>query len=169
MVAAGHGFVAVRVCLGLGRRHLFVVPHLYRSLRLAGLLRLVPDLVAAHHRHHLDLGPGPAAGRGVRPSPYPGNRQETTRMGNRVLGLLFVVLFLVMIGFSVLFPVEPYYIQLFGATSATMGWLTASFSLAQLIFSPWWGRLSDRVGRKPIMMVGLFGYALSMFLFALAQ
>lgn len=90
-------------------------------------------------------------------------------MGNRVLGLLFVVLFLVMIGFSVLFPVEPYYIQLFGATSATMGWLTASFSLAQLIFSPWWGRLSDRVGRKPIMMVGLFGYALSMFLFALAQ
>src|SRR5690606_21531449 len=73
------------------------------------------------------------------------------------------------IGFSVLFPVEPYYIQLFGATSATMGWLTASFSLAQLICSPWWGRLSNRVGRKPIMMVGLYGYALSMFLFDLAQ
>lgn len=90
-------------------------------------------------------------------------------MQNRVLGLLFAVLFLVMIGFSILFPVEPYYIQIFGATSATMGWLTASFSLAQFVFSPLWGRLSDRVGRKPVMMIGLAGYGVSMALFALAQ
>lgn len=89
-------------------------------------------------------------------------------MQQRVLGLLFAVLFLVMIGFSILFPVEPYYIQMFGATSATMGWLIASFSLAQFVFSPLWGRLSDRVGRKPIMMIGLAGYGLSMTLFALA-
>lgn len=90
-------------------------------------------------------------------------------MKNRILALLFAVLFLVMMGFSILFPVEPYYIQLFGATSATMGWLMASFSLAQFIFSPLWGRLSDRVGRKPVMMIGLAGYAISMALFALAQ
>lgn len=90
-------------------------------------------------------------------------------MQNRVLGLLFAVLFLVMIGFSVLFPVEPYYIQMFGATSATMGWLTASYSLAQFVFSPWWGRLSDRIGRKPVMLIGLAGYGASMTLFALGQ
>lgn len=90
-------------------------------------------------------------------------------MKNRVLGLLFAVLFLVMIGFSILFPVEPYYIQIFGATSATMGWLTASFSLAQFVFSPLWGRLSDRIGRKPVMLVGLAGYGISMTLFALGQ
>src|SRR5690625_670377 len=90
-------------------------------------------------------------------------------MQKRILGLLFAVLFLVMMGFSILFPVEPYYLQTFGATSATMGWLTASFSLAQFIFSPLWGRLSDRVGRKPVMMIGMAGYGLSMALFALAQ
>ena len=90
-------------------------------------------------------------------------------MQRRILGLLFAVLFLVMIGFSILFPVEPYYIQMFGATSATMGWLMASFSLAQFVFSPLWGRLSDRIGRKPVMMIGLAGYGVSMALFALAQ
>lgn len=90
-------------------------------------------------------------------------------MQKRILGLLFAVLFLVMIGFSILFPVEPYYIQMFGATSATMGWLTASYSLAQFVFSPLWGRLSDRIGRKPVMLVGLAGYGASMTLFALGQ
>lgn len=90
-------------------------------------------------------------------------------MDRRLLGLLFVVLFLVMVGFSILFPVEPYYIQAFGATSATMGWLLASFSLGQFVLSPVWGRLSDRAGRKPVMMIGLAGYGLSMALFALAQ
>src|SRR5690554_1371371 len=92
-----------------------------------------------------------------------------TQMQKRILGLLFTVLFLVMIGFSILFPVEPADIQLFGATSATMGWLTASYSLAQFVFSPLWGRLSDRIGRKPVMLVGLAGYGVSMTLFALGQ
>lgn len=95
--------------------------------------------------------------------------EELVGVDRRILGLLFTVLFLVMVGFSILFPVEPYYIQTFGATSATMGWLTASFSLAQFVFSPLWGRLSDRAGRKPVMMIGLAGYGLSMALFALAQ
>ena len=90
-------------------------------------------------------------------------------MQRRILGLLFAVLFLVMVGFSILFPVEPYYIQAFGATSATMGWLMASFSVAQFVCSPLWGRLSDRIGRKPVMMIGLTGYGITMALFALAQ
>lgn len=95
--------------------------------------------------------------------------RRSVQMKKRVLGLLFAVLFFVMMGFSILFPVEPYYIQMFGATSATMGWLTASFSLAQFVFSPLWGRLSDRIGRKPVMLVGLAGYGASMTLFALGQ
>src|SRR5690606_15710297 len=94
---------------------------------------------------------------------------EVSSLQRKVLGLLFAVLFLVMTGFSILFPVEPYYVQTFGATSATMGWLMASFSLAQFVFSPLWGRLSDRIGRKPVMMIGLAGYSGSMALFALAQ
>jgi MFS transporter, DHA1 family, multidrug resistance protein len=87
----------------------------------------------------------------------------------RILGILFAVLFIVMLGFSILFPVEPYYARTFGATSRTMGWLMASYSLAQFVFSPIWGRLSDRVGRKPIMMLGLAGYAISMTLMGMAQ
>mgnify|MGYP001048788734 CR=1 FL=1 len=74
-----------------------------------------------------------------------------------------------MVGFAVLFPVEPYYIRHFGATSRTMGWLIATFSIAQFLFSPLWGTLSDRVGRKPIMMIGLAGNAVGMVLFGLAQ
>jgi multidrug resistance protein len=87
----------------------------------------------------------------------------------RILGILFAVLFIVMLGFSILFPVEPYYARMFGATSQTMGWLMASYSLAQFIFSPLWGRLSDRVGRKPVMLVGLAGYAMAMTLMGLAR
>ena len=89
-------------------------------------------------------------------------------MQRRILGILFAVLFIVMLGFSILFPVEPYYAQSFGVSSGVWGWLMASYSLAQFIFSPMWGRISDRVGRKPIMMVGLAGYALSMTLMGLA-
>jgi MFS transporter, DHA1 family, multidrug resistance protein len=86
----------------------------------------------------------------------------------RILGILFAVLFIVMMGFSILFPVEPYYARTFGGTAATMGWLMACYSLAQFIFSPIWGRLSDRVGRKPIMLLGLAGYAISMTLMGFA-
>lgn len=89
-------------------------------------------------------------------------------MGKRTLGILFLVLFIVMLGFSVLFPVEPYYVRTFGATSKTMGWLLATYSLGQFVFSPIWGRISDKVGRKPMMVVGLSGYAVSMALFGLA-
>jgi len=89
-------------------------------------------------------------------------------MQKRILGILFAVLFTVMLGFSILFPVEPYYVKTFGASAQTMGWLMASYSLGQFIFSPIWGRLSDRVGRKPVMMLGLAGYALSMTLMGLA-
>lgn len=98
-----------------------------------------------------------------------GAEHEVAQVQRKILGLLFAVLFLVMIGFSILFPVEPYYVQTFGATSATMGWLMASFSLAHFVFSPLWGRLSDRIGRKPVMMIGLAGYSLASALFALAQ
>ncbi len=89
-------------------------------------------------------------------------------MQKRILAILFAVLFIVMVGFSILFPVEPYYIQTFGATAGTMGWLLASYSLAHFLFSPLWGRLSDRIGRRPVMMIGLGGYAVSMVLFGLA-
>lgn len=89
-------------------------------------------------------------------------------MNRRVLGLLFVTLFIVMLGFSILFPIEAYYIKSFGADERSMGAVIALYSLMQFLFSPVWGRISDRVGRKPILMLGLAGYAISMALFGSA-
>lgn len=89
-------------------------------------------------------------------------------MQRRILGILFGVLFIVMLGFSVLFPIEAFYLERFGATVSTMGWLLAVYSLAHFVVSPLWGRLSDRVGRKPVMMTGLLGYGVAMALFGLA-
>lgn len=89
-------------------------------------------------------------------------------MNRKVLGLLFITLFVVMLGFSILFPVEAYYIQSFGADERSMGVVITLYSLMQFLFSPLWGRLSDRIGRKPVMMIGLAGYAVSMALFGAA-
>lgn len=89
-------------------------------------------------------------------------------MNRKVLGLLFVTLFIVMLGFSILFPIEAYYIKSFGADERSMGVMITLYSLMQFIFSPVWGRLSDRVGRKPVLMIGLAGYAIAMAFFGAA-
>ncbi|MFZ5817152.1 MAG: MFS transporter [Bacillota bacterium] len=89
-------------------------------------------------------------------------------MNRKVLGLLFITLFIVMLGFSILFPIEAYYIKSFGADERSMGIIITLYSLMQFLFSPLWGRLSDRVGRKPVLMIGLAGYAVSMALFGAA-
>ncbi|MCL5677102.1 MAG: MFS transporter, partial [Firmicutes bacterium] len=92
----------------------------------------------------------------------------TPQQRHRAMGLLFGVLLLIMLGFSVLFPVEPYYVRRFGADARTMGIIVGIYSTMQFVFAPLWGRLSDRVGRRPILMVGLVGYMVSQTFFGLA-
>ncbi len=65
-----------------------------------------------------------------------------------------------LIGFGIVLPILPQYAQRFGATATVTGLLVASYSLAQLVFSPIWGRLSDRIGRKPVLVISLFGTAI---------
>ncbi|MTA45777.1 MAG: MFS transporter, partial [Actinobacteria bacterium] len=65
-----------------------------------------------------------------------------------------------LIGFGIVLPILPQYAERFGAGAAVIGLLSASFSLAQLIFAPVWGKLSDRIGRKPIIIISLFGTAI---------
>lgn len=86
----------------------------------------------------------------------------------RALPILFLVMFLVMIGFGIIIPVLPFYAEEIGANPTQLGLLMAVYSLMQLIFAPFWGKLSDRIGRKPIMMIGIAGLALSFFMQALA-
>ncbi|WP_435367215.1 MFS transporter [Domibacillus tundrae] len=85
------------------------------------------------------------------------------------LPILFAVMFLVMVGFGIIIPVLPFYAENMGASPAELGWLMAVYSVMQLLFTPVWGRVSDRIGRKPVMMIGIIGLALSFFLMAVSS
>lgn len=79
----------------------------------------------------------------------------------KALPLLFAVMFLVMAGFGIIIPVLPFYAENIGASPTELGYLMAVYSLMQLLFAPLWGRVSDRIGRKPVIMIGIFGLAFS--------
>ena len=74
-------------------------------------------------------------------------------------GVLWVTVAIDLIGFGIVLPILPQYAERFGAGAALIGVLSASFSLAQLLFAPVLGRLSDRIGRKPLIILSLFGTA----------
>ncbi|MFY0760303.1 MFS transporter [Metabacillus dongyingensis] len=84
------------------------------------------------------------------------------------LFLLSFNLFIIMVGIGLVIPILPFYVEKFGADAATLGFLVAVFALMQFFFAPIWGRLSDRIGRKPLITLGLFGFALAEFIFAFA-
>jgi multidrug resistance protein len=73
-----------------------------------------------------------------------------------------------LVGFGIVFPVLPLYAERFHASATTVGALFASFSVAQLLLAPVWGRLSDRIGRKPVLLLSLFGTAAGSLLTGLA-
>jgi multidrug resistance protein len=83
--------------------------------------------------------------------------------------IVFVTVFIDLLGFGIIIPLLPFYAETFGATALTVGLLSASFSLMQFVFAPIWGRLSDTVGRRPIILLVLFGSFLSYLIFGLAQ
>lgn len=87
----------------------------------------------------------------------------------KALPILFLVMFLVMVGFGIIIPVLPFFAEKVGASPAQLGMLMAVYSLMQLIFAPVWGRISDRIGRKPVMLIGIAGLAISFFLMAISD
>jgi multidrug resistance protein len=76
------------------------------------------------------------------------------------LFLIFLTVFIDMVGFGIIIPVLPLYAEHFHATPVEIGWLTGIYSGMQIIFTPLLGRLSDRVGRRPVLIVSLAGTAL---------
>jgi multidrug resistance protein len=84
------------------------------------------------------------------------------------LAIIFVTVFIDLLGFGIIIPLLPFYAESFGASAFAIGLLNTSFSLMQFLFSPLWGRWSDRVGRKPIILLGLAGSCLSYLALALA-
>ena len=83
-------------------------------------------------------------------------------------GVLWVTVAIDLIGFGIVLPILPQYAERFGAGAALIGVLSASFSLAQLLFAPVLGRLSDKVGRKPLIILSLFGTAVGSLLTGVA-
>jgi DHA1 family multidrug resistance protein-like MFS transporter len=83
--------------------------------------------------------------------------------------ILFFSLMVVMTGYGIAMPVLPFYVESLGGRGVHYGLLIASYGVMQLIFAPVWGSLSDKYGRKPILLVGLIGLGMAMSLFALAN
>lgn len=91
-------------------------------------------------------------------------------MNNRkLLFSIFLIVFIDLLGFSIILPLLPYYAKEFNATDFQIGLLAASYAAAQLIGAPILGRLSDRYGRRPVLLVSIAGNVVGYVLLALAQ
>jgi DHA1 family tetracycline resistance protein-like MFS transporter len=87
----------------------------------------------------------------------------------RPLAALFVVVVIDVLGFGVVIPLIPYLAVQFGASPTLNTWILASYSCFQLLASPLWGRLSDRFGRRPILLTSMLGACVSYVLLAFAH
>jgi DHA1 family tetracycline resistance protein-like MFS transporter len=83
--------------------------------------------------------------------------------------IIFLSVFIDLIGFGIVMPLLPGYIKDFGANGYMIGAIIASYSAMQFLFAPAWGRLSDRIGRRPVILISNFGSCVSYALFAVAS
>ena len=84
------------------------------------------------------------------------------------LAIIFLTIFVNLVGFGIIIPLLPFYAQTFGASPLAIGLLFASFSVSQLVASPLLGDLSDRWGRRPVLIFSLLGTVVSFVMLALA-
>ncbi|NJM09791.1 MAG: TCR/Tet family MFS transporter [Bdellovibrionaceae bacterium] len=89
-------------------------------------------------------------------------------MKDKRLIIIFVTVFVDLVGFGIIIPMNPYLAGKYGATPLQVGLLMSVYSLFQFIFAPVWGQLSDRYGRRPVILVSLLGAALAHTGFAFA-
>ena len=87
---------------------------------------------------------------------------------NRNMLILSLSLVIVMLGFGMVIPIFPFFIENLGAGGFELGLLAAISAITEFLFGPVWGSVSDRMGRKPVLLIGMAGYALSTFLFGIA-
>jgi DHA1 family multidrug resistance protein-like MFS transporter len=90
-------------------------------------------------------------------------------MNKKAFFILSIALVVVMFGFGMVIPIFPFFIENLGAGGSELGLLVATSAFLEFSFGPLWGSISDRFGRKPILMIGLFGYAISTFLFGISN
>src|SRR5437773_3367505 len=80
--------------------------------------------------------------------------------------IIFLTVFIDLIGFGMVLPLLPIFAKNFNANGFTIGALMAAFSAMQFIFAPVWGRLSDRIGRRPVLLLSTAGATISYAIFA---
>ncbi len=85
------------------------------------------------------------------------------------LAVIFITVFIDLVGFGIVLPLLPYYAESYGASALLVGLLSTSYSLMQFIFTPLWGRLSDRYGRRPLILMSLAGSCSGFLIFGLAR
>lgn len=85
------------------------------------------------------------------------------------LHTLLAVVIVDLIGFAIVVPILPFYVDEFGASGAQLGLIVASFALMQFIAGPLWGRLSDRIGRRPVLLITIAGNTVAMLLLGFAD
>jgi MFS transporter, DHA1 family, tetracycline resistance protein len=84
------------------------------------------------------------------------------------LAILFVIVFIDLLGFGMVIPVMALYARKLGASEAVTGWLSTGYSLMQFVFAPIWGRLSDRIGRRPVLLVSIAMTSVAFLVYGLA-
>lgn len=90
-------------------------------------------------------------------------------MNKPALATVFLVVMIDLLGFGIILPLLPFYAQEFAASAVMIGLLYSVYSFMQLIFSPIWGSWSDRIGRRPIMLLSTFGAVIAYIIFGLAE
>lgn len=88
-----------------------------------------------------------------------------SRKNTLILGFTLLV---VMLGYGMIIPILPFLITKLGANGRDMGLLASVYAAMQLVCAPFWGTLSDRIGRRPVLLIGVFGYAITMSIFGLS-
>lgn len=83
--------------------------------------------------------------------------------------VLLLIVFIDLLGFGLIVPLFPFYGERLGASPVLITWAIAIYSLAQLISTPFWGRLSDAYGRRPILMISMLGAVMGYVLLATAD
>jgi MFS transporter, DHA1 family, tetracycline resistance protein len=89
-------------------------------------------------------------------------------MKDKRLLIIFLTVFIDLVGFGIIIPMNPYLAKAFGASPLQVGLLMSVYSLMQFLFSPFWGQLSDRIGRRPVILISLLGASAAHLGFAFA-
>ncbi len=85
------------------------------------------------------------------------------------LAVLFLTVFIDLIGFGMVIPFLSFYAREYGASGTTVGMVVGVYSIMQFFFAPVWGRMSDRIGRRPVILISLTASCAGYFLFAISH